>query len=326
VQSATSGLALSVEHSCSDSRLSSGLCTQAQLESQPFQEQARQMGENSGRLHRKIWEWCYIARCLSERDMLRPGRAGLGFAVGEEPLVSFFAGAGCDIMATDLDLRRAAGAGWVKTGQHARDLSMLNARGLCPFADFERRVQFRHADMNHIPADLRDYDFTWSACSLEHLGSLSLGEQFVYNSLACLRLGGVAVHTTEFNVSSNTDTVDYRSTVLFRRRDMERMAETLMACGQTVEPFCFDTGDLPADQIVDVPPYDGDSHLKVMLRRKYVCTSVGFIITKTSNTIPQAPRAVTPPTLRSMARPVERWFLNGLRMFRYGVGGGRRAA
>jgi hypothetical protein len=297
-------------------RIQSCLCTQAQLESEPFRRWARSIGETAGHLHRKIWEWCYIAQGLAERDMLRPGRRGLGFAVGEEPLASLFAGAGCAITATDLDLRRAAGAGWVKTGQHAHNLTMLNTRGLCPAAEFDRRVEFRYADMNRIPPDLREYDFLWSACSLEHLGSLSLGEQFIYNSLACLRRGGVAVHTTEFNVSSNSDTVDYRSTVLFRRRDLERMAETLTACGQTIVPFTFDTGDLPADRVVDVPPYDGDRQLKVLLRRKYVCTSVGFMITKTSDTIPQAPKAVTPPTWRSFTRPAEQWLRSRLRLLR----------
>jgi hypothetical protein len=32
--------------------------------------------------HRKVWEWCAIAQALEERDMLRPGRRGCGFAVG----------------------------------------------------------------------------------------------------------------------------------------------------------------------------------------------------------------------------------------------------
>lgn len=51
------------------------------------------MGEQE-RLNRKIWEWCYVAEALSERGMLLPGRRGLGFAVGQEPLVALFASAG----------------------------------------------------------------------------------------------------------------------------------------------------------------------------------------------------------------------------------------
>lgn len=278
----------------SNTLLRSCLCTQAQLESEPFQAWARQMGEPSGRINRKIWEWCYVAQGLQERNMLQPGRRGLGFAVGEEPLVALFAGSGCDITATDLDLQTATDAGWVKTNQHASNLAMLNKRGLCDPEDLKRRVNFRYVDMNHIPQDLRGFDFIWSACSLEHLGSLARGEQFVYNSLACLKPGGVSIHTTEFTVSSNTHTVDHFPIVLFRRRDMERLAETLTACGQTIEPFSFDTGDLDVDLHVDLPPYNMERHLKLLIDKNYVCTSVGFIITKTSDVIPQASN-LTPP-------------------------------
>jgi hypothetical protein len=42
-------------------------------------------------IHRKLWEWCAIAEVLQRRGMLQPGRTGLGFAVGTEPLASAFA-------------------------------------------------------------------------------------------------------------------------------------------------------------------------------------------------------------------------------------------
>jgi hypothetical protein len=156
--------------------------------------------------------------------------------------------------------------------------------------------------MNRIPAHLRGFDFVWSACSLEHLGSIARGEQFVYNALACLEPGGIAVHTTEFNVGSNDATVDYRNTVLFRRRDIERIAASLEAAGHRVAPLDLTTGDLPLDQIVDVPPYRWDPHLKVEIKR-YVCTSVGFIVEKVTDEVPQAPRHATPPSMVDRLRP-----------------------
>ena len=157
-----------------------------------------------------------------------------------------------------------------------------------------------------VISDAHEPAFVWSACSLVHLGSLSLGEQVVYNSLACLKPGGIAIHTTEFNVSSNDDTIDHHGTVIFRRCDMERIAENLTAQGQTVEPFAFDTGDLPVDQIVDAPPYTKDRHLKLLLHG-YTCTSVGLIVRKTSEQIPQAPRHVTPRSSRDAWRPMRAW-------------------
>lgn len=294
-------------------QLRSCLCTQQQLESPVFQDWADRMGEPRGRLLRKIWEWCYIAEALSERHMLRQGRSGLGFAVGEEPLPALFASLGCTITATDLETARAAGAGWVQSGQHAHDLDLVNKRGLCDPDDFRNRVTFRFVDMNRIPGELKaGYDFLWSSCALEHLGSLTRGERFVYNAMACLKPGGVAVHTTEFNVHSNDLTEDYKPIVIFRRRDMERIAARLTACGHTVEPFSFDAGHLPVDEMVDEPPYRDDRHLKLLIG-SYVCTSVGFIITKTGTGIPKAPRWVTRPTPRDRFRlfrsSINRWRL-----------------
>ena len=52
--------------------------------------------------YRKLWEFAAINQALSERDMLKPGRKGLGFAVGREPLPSIFASHGVRIVATDL--------------------------------------------------------------------------------------------------------------------------------------------------------------------------------------------------------------------------------
>src|ERR1700684_3063496 len=52
-------------------------------------------------LHRKMWEWLIIAAALRERGMLAAGRRGLGFGVGQEPLVALFAAEGCEVVATD---------------------------------------------------------------------------------------------------------------------------------------------------------------------------------------------------------------------------------
>jgi hypothetical protein len=191
----------------------------------------------------------------------------------------------------------------VKTDQHCQNLAELNRDGLCPEDAFLERVSFRPVDMNAIPDDLCGFDFVWSSCSLEHLGSLAHGEQFLYNSLGCLKPGGVAVHTTEYNVSSNTETADYRSTVVYRRCDLERMTATASDCGHKVARLDLDPGDLPVDRIVDVPPYSHDPHLKLLLKSKYVCTSVGVIVEKGAETIPQGPRYVTRRNIRAVLRP-----------------------
>ena len=81
--------------------LKSSACTKKQLLSKDFEKWAKELNAPV-KLHRKLWEWYYISQVLHERGMLQPGKKGLGFAVGKEPLISLFAKMGCDILATDM--------------------------------------------------------------------------------------------------------------------------------------------------------------------------------------------------------------------------------
>ena len=270
-------------------RLRSGLCKQEQLESEAFRGWVAATTEPF-RLHRKCWEFAFICQALHERGMLAPGRRGLGFGVGTEPLAAIFAARGCQVVATDLDEDRARQAGWVETHQHAATLEALNRYRICDPAAFGRRVSFRTVDMNAIPSDLRGFDFTWSSCSLEHLGSIAQGLHFLERQLDCLRPGGIAVHTTEFNLTSDDRTIDNnRFVVLFRRRDLEGLALRLTARGHEIA-LDLTPGDRVADNFVDLPPYPGSSwedrgqqpyHLR-LLWDQFETTSVGLIIRKSA--------------------------------------------
>lgn len=258
--------------------LKSNLCNQAQLESERFRYWASRM-TNHYRLHRKLWELCYIAQALDERGMLQPGKRGLGFGVGREPLAELFACHGCEVVATDQSPEQAQQGGWVATAQHAASLAALNERGICPPDQFQRLASFRYVDMNAIPADLRGFDFTWSSCAFEHLGSIERGMQFIENQMHCLKPGGVAVHTTEYNVFSNDDTIDNNDfLVLFRRRDLEALARRLRRCGHTID-LDFTLGTQVADTHIDLPPYVHPHCLKIQWDR-FVTTSIGLIVEK----------------------------------------------
>ena len=200
--------------------------------------------------------------------------------MGREPLASFFAAQGCEIVATDLGTDSARETGWLDSNQHADSLTALNEAGLCDPEAFRRLVTYRVADMNAIPDDLRGFDFTWSACSFEHVGSIELGEEFLVKQMECLRPGGVAVHTTEFNVRSDDETLSDGPTVLFRRRDIERMASRLSGLGHEIE-LDLNLGDGVADGTIDMPPYTHNPHLKLQLGA-YVTTSIGLIVRKAS--------------------------------------------
>jgi cyclopropane fatty-acyl-phospholipid synthase-like methyltransferase len=231
------------------------------------------------RYHRKQWEFCYILQALARSGKLAPEMRGLGFGVGGEPLAALMAQRGVAVLATDLDQTAAQALGWVDTDQHAASKAALNARALCAPEAFDRLVDFRVVDMNAIPGDLAgQFDFCWSACALEHLGSIAQGLAFIENSIKCLVPGGVAVHTTEFNCSSDDDTLDHTSTVLFRQRDFLHLANRLRARGHHIE-LTFELGDQPLDQHVDVAPYSADRHLKLRIER-WVTTSFGLIVHK----------------------------------------------
>jgi len=227
-------------------------------------------------VHRKMWEWLFISEALAERGMLGPGRRGCGFGVGREPLVALFASLGCRLVATDLEPDRAMAAGWTDTGnEYAGDLARLNDHNLCDERSFLDRVSYRYVDMTEIPDDLVGFDFTWSSCALEHLGSLAAGVDFVIAQMRCLSPGGVAVHTTELNVSSDDETVESGATVLYRRRDIVALADRLRRLGYRIT-LDLTGGDSPADEHVDLPPYS-DTHLRTRLG-EHTTTSVALII------------------------------------------------
>jgi 2-polyprenyl-3-methyl-5-hydroxy-6-metoxy-1,4-benzoquinol methylase len=264
-----------------DGALTSCLCTEAQLHSPWFRHWLSRMGLEF-RMHRKLWELCFIAQALEERQMLIGGKRGLGFAVGTEPLPALFASLGCEILATDQDRAAAEASGWASSNQHAESLASLQRPTICSPEIFDERVSYANVDMNEISSELcrGEFDFVWSCCSFEHLGSIERGLQFVLKAMDCLKPGGVAVHSTEFNISSDADTVDNTGTVLYRRQDMQRLADELTARGHSIH-LNFDTGNGFADHYVDLPPYKQDIHLRLQIAG-YTATSIALIVQKAS--------------------------------------------
>ena len=257
----------------------SRLCNQADLSSDSFRYWCEKL-KRPPTLARKLWELVFISQSLFERGLLSPSRRGLAFGVGREPLPALFASMGCTIVATDQESEDARRAGWQQTGQHAAELDALAFPRICDPDVFRERVTFEAADMNDIPRKFGGgFDFCWSACSLEHLGSLEHGLAFVENAMDTLKQGGVAIHTTEFNLSSNGHTLESRDLSLYRRRDIQELAERLMRAGYNVEPIDFDPGEALIDDYVDLPPYREEPHLRLRIG-EYDCTSIGLIISR----------------------------------------------
>lgn len=231
-------------------------------------------------LHRKVWEWAFIYSTLEKNNMLQTAKKGLGFAVGCEPLPALFAGLGCEILASDF--WEQEDNEWSQNGQNLQgNIDGLNKWDLCPPDLFSKNVAMANIDMNHLPADLKDFDFCWSSCAIEHLGSLDKGKSFFYDHIKVLRKGGIAVHTIEFNTGSNDRTIESGDTVLFRKRDIEEIAANLQLAGCKI--ICdFSYGLLSGDLYVDKAPYyTAGPHYHLHLDiGGYNCTSYGLIIQK----------------------------------------------
>ncbi|HLM74137.1 MAG TPA: methyltransferase domain-containing protein [Polyangiaceae bacterium] len=262
-------------------RLGSQLCTASQMRAPEYLEWCRFLKCEGETLHRKVWEYCYIMQGLTEQLGSFEGKRGLGFGVGRERLAEAFAALGAEVVATDQAPEAADQQGWAGTGQYANVIASLNRLKICDPAIFERRVQFRVADMNQISDDLSGFDFVWSACAFEHLGSIERGLDFVVRAMDCLKPGGVAVHTTEYNLTSNDATPASGATVLFRRRDIEELGNRLRDRGFELLPLNLHPGGDRLDHHVDVPPYKLSPHLRLMISR-HAATSLGILIRRGS--------------------------------------------
>jgi SAM-dependent methyltransferase len=235
--------------------------------------------------HRKIWELCYVVQALYCAGQLAPGHRGIGFGCGQEPLPSLFAKFGAAVLATDLDREHPDAQVWRATQQHSSAIESLRRRNICPDEGLLANISFRTVDMKAIPPGLDgQFDFCWSICAFEHLGTLAQGMDFVVNSLRTLKPGGIAVHTTEFTFADG-DTIDNYPIVLYQRRHFAELCERLRAAGHEVQEFDFDRGDGVLDRFIDLPPFFGDvrvpsqhtAHLKLLFDG-FTCTSIGFII------------------------------------------------
>lgn len=228
------------------------------------------------RLHRKLWEFAVIAETFNELTGRGRPLDCLGFGVGKEPLAAWFALAGANVLATDHPNPTEA---WTATGQHAASIEDIPYQGIVDEGTFRTQVNYESADMRKIPLLLFGaFDFVWSCGSFEHLGSLVLGEDFVCNAMRCLRPGGLAAHTTEFNSKSNEGTLNGRDLALYRRRDLEHLSDRLAAQGDRMRTLDLEPGCLPTDRLVDEPPYNHDEpHLSLRLGG-FVTTSVLVVI------------------------------------------------
>ena len=242
-----------------------------------FREWFAMVSDGGMEYHRKPWEYAFILERARQADLLAPGRRALGFGVGREPIPAVLASFRIDVLATD----QAAGSAdhWVESGEHAADLRALARPGIVDDATLAHHVTFAPMDMNDVTPDLGTYDLVWSACAIEHLGTPRTGLDFVLQTAEMLEPGGVAVHTTELELTPRAETADYGHCAVYRAHDLEALAAELRSRGFEIDLNLYVPMATPRDRFVALAPYPATdpSHLKLQLFDS-VSTSFGIAI------------------------------------------------
>ncbi|HAM22778.1 MAG TPA: hypothetical protein DCQ04_11000 [Actinobacteria bacterium] len=180
--------------------------------------------------HRKFWEWASIMETAEVGGVLRPGSRAVGFGVGQEPISAALALHDVDVLATDVPTSDSQAAAWATGLQHAESIDILQHPDICPPEKFKGVVSFRPVDMNALDPEVLpagSFDFAWSSCVIEHLGSPKLAMDFVLNCAELLAPGGVMIHTTEYELLNRGETRDYGNCAIFRIDDLQQVVDTL---------------------------------------------------------------------------------------------------
>ncbi len=210
--------------------------------------------------------------------MMHEGAKGVGFAVGQEPLASVIAARGPQVLASDY----FEGNRWADSNEHAASLEALYWPGEISRELFNARVAFRPidmADLSSLPDN--EFEFAWSSCAFEHIGTLEDGLEFVIAAMRVLKPGGVAFHTTEINLVSNDETIIDGGNCIYRRRDIEELDRRLRRIRCGLEVVDWNPGCHSYDLNYDTFPYfqSGRPHIKLELGG-FVTTSILLIAHK----------------------------------------------
>lgn len=236
--------------------------------------------------HRKLWEYatiCEIAKKLIPSLTVEAPFA-TGFGVGREPITSFLAAHGYQVLATDLPLvhkgNEVPGSAWASSQQHAAILDDLWKKDIIEYAPFSSAVQFREVDMNNLPSDLPSCNFIWSSCVIEHLGGFRATKAFLVNASELLLPGGVMVHTTELELCKRRKMADYGNCAVFRPTDIVDLIRTLRQRGLVVYESFFLPMESYFDRYISPPPYESSMpHLKLRLAGS-IATSYAIVAMK----------------------------------------------
>ncbi|WP_419825565.1 hypothetical protein [Sphingomonas sp.] len=148
------------------------------------------------------WPRVYVLRVLETYGLLQRGARGLLLGGADEAMASAINAKGCTVAVQDV---------------------VVSAEGGPPA----------------IPEDLRGFDFLWSQGVCDRLSSISDGLHLLEHSLACLNVGGVAVHVFRFVASADVDGADVPGALVYTRAHLERLAFQLITGNHEIAQFSY---------------------------------------------------------------------------------------
>ena len=197
--------------------------------------------------------------------------------MGTEPVPAALAARGVRVVATDRPQDERGH--WSTRNEYAVNVESLVKPAICDPSVMREVVSFRPVDMAALPEDLGRFDIVWSACALEHLGSPAVGLDFALRSLELLKPGGIAIHTTEFDLTPGPHAVDYGHCALYRLQDLNDFAARVRSRGFQIDINPYVAFEHPADRAIAPPLSLGDEqfHLKLALYDS-ISTSIVLVI------------------------------------------------
>jgi SAM-dependent methyltransferase len=150
------------------------------------------------RFHRKQWEFALVFRALQRLGLLERSHEGLVLGGGRERLLYAVAPRVRRLLVTDL---YAPDTTWSEARTDDPDRYVREG---APFAADLGALEVRRMDMRELALPDAAFDFAYSCCAIEHIGTEADFAFHLCEVARVLRPGGAYVFTTEFHHGRET--------------------------------------------------------------------------------------------------------------------------
>ncbi len=177
-------------------------------------------------LFSRQWQHAHVYSILARRNRLGADRRGISFGAGREPLTYAVANAVDHLLATDLYDPEST---W-RTARTADPAAFLLAEPSLP-VDLAR-LEVKRMDMRAIDAPEGAFDFAYSICAFEHIGTDPDFVRHLTGVRRILKPGGVYVMTTELRLGPRSHPIETNYAF-----SIEHLLSLCQAAGLQPEPI-----------------------------------------------------------------------------------------